>query len=312
VFGVFEKLTPIDPQDKKLVRLLEQIRDRLEVSKAIWAEYLALTPVQYENVVDCKAPLSAVSLFHLSERLRLNPSAFETGKIDFEALLESERGNKLFLSPRYTLAAHSKKHTAVNALNFITKYRGAYLRNRVNRHFQIHDDFWEDDNFDGQINIRFLTELWDFLKSQHFKNEDFQAIGFHSSVTLQNSPIARALSSMQTIESAFECMFGEFMQNFERNCSYKITRLKGNQCIVESRSISEVADALNVRHIGSPEGCQVRIGVFGAVPIYLGMPAAHGHETHCVHRGDSFCRFVFDFSSGQHVGSGYRKLTLLS
>jgi hypothetical protein len=298
VFGSFNKLNRINPKDKDLIRLLEKLRDHLEVSKGIWSEYLGLNAREYGKVLEHKEPLSAVSLYHVSERLGLNPSVFETGRIDYVALLEAHRGNRHYINPAYLVAASSRKFTVVNAMNFIEKYRGGYLRIAASRHLQIDEDYWSDwEKPDSeQVNIRLIGDLWSFLRSRGLQDEDFRALGAHSITTYRSTHLGKSLSSFHHPRDLYEYLFGDFVKNIEQNHLYRITRLDSRICVIESWTNPDVSQALGVRNVGSLDICQVRSGIMESMPTFLDLPAAVVHETHCIHRGDPVCRFTCDFS----------------
>lgn len=306
--------TQVSERDLALVRVLERIQLELGLDYLAWSEYMHLTPKDCKRVMDGHTPLSAMSLYHLSERLSLDPQVFETGKIDYVALIQAFSGNRSYINPIHQIAASSRKFTAVNTLNFVEKFRGSRIRVAANRHFQIHEDFWSDwqDSNSERINIRMLSELWAFLRMRGFKEEDFRAIGFHSFFTYKNTHIGKALSSFHHPRSSYECLFGSLIENFEENHIYKIIRLTDETCIVESRSNPDVANALSIRETGSVEGCQFKAGVFSSLPVYVDSPPASVHETHCVHRGDSMCRFFCDFTPPRAKHGTARRLSLLS
>lgn len=301
-------------RDRILVRTIERMRMELGLSHAAWSDYLQLTEKDYAKLRNGIKPLSAVSLYHLTERLSLSPAALESGKIDYVALVQAHFGNRSYINPDYQIAASSRKFTVVNTLDFVQKFRGSHLRIAANRHFQIHEDFWSDwqNPASDRINIRFLGELWKFLRTRGLSDEDFRAIGFHSVVTHRNTHIGKSLSSFKRPQVVYEFLVGDFMDNIERNHRYRITRLTDTTCVIESRSNTDTAEALRIRETGSLEGCQFKIGLIGSMPTFVGQPAAAVHETHCVHRGDSYCRFFCDFSAAKVSHGHTRRLSLLA
>lgn len=282
-------------ENNDILRTLERACDKLEMSRDAFArDFLNLDPAEFRRILKGERPLLMHSLFRLSERLNVNIADIGTGNLDLDAIIQNLRGNSGYIHPRYMVAAYSRKHTVLNALEYITRYRGQHIRYSVNRHFQIHDSFWTDAP-DSPINLRFITDLWEYLKTLRFEAADYRALGFHSNHTLRNTPIDRALATRSSTTAVFELMFGDFLKNFEQNCEYRINKLQANRCVVDCHSRTEVAEALEVKHLGSLEGCQVKAGVLEGLPVFIGRSAARISETSCVHKGDTICRFVIEY-----------------
>jgi predicted hydrocarbon binding protein len=292
-----------------LLKNLEDARNRLELSKSDWAtHYLRISEDDYEGILSQKKEFSAVHLFHLTEKLWINPSDFEKGTVDFDSLLQARQGKK-GLNPRYTVAAKSRKHTVINSLNFVEHHRGPHLRTAVNRHFQIQDDFWTQGHMD-QINIRFIGDLFKFLRDRGFTDRDFKHVGENSVLTLRGTEIGHAFSKCGSAAGLYEMLIGELITRFEENCSYKISSLSRDRCVLESISNAEVAEAFGSKHTGSRETCLVRVGIFSSLPTYIGLNPATVHETHCVHRGDRRCRFLIDYSLKNVRDTGVRLMAI--
>lgn len=309
-----ETPSSIQMREQLLVRTLERIRVELSLNVNDWSGYLNLKERDYKKVLNGATPLSVLSLYHVCERLSLDPAALQTGKIDFAALVQTYFGNRSYINPEHQIAASSRKFTAVNTLNFVEKFRGPHLRIAANRHFQIHEDFWSDwqDPNSERINIRFLGDIWRFLRTRGMSDDDFRAIGFHSIVTHRKTHIGKSLSSFQRPRDVYEFLVGDFMDNIERNHRYRITHLTDTTCIIESRSNPDVAEALRLHETGSIEGCQFKIGLIASMPTFLDMPAAIVHETDCIHRGGAACKFFIDFSAARVTHGRARRLTLLA
>lgn len=114
--------------------------------------------------------------------------------------------------------------------------------------------------------------------------------------------LGEALRPMKTPAKVYEHMTVDLISFFERNCTYTLTDLDENSCILESRSNRDVAEALRVRHLGSIDGCLQKAGVLSSAPGYIGLPYAHVNESSCVHRGDDVCRFEVNFEKANWRG----------
>jgi predicted hydrocarbon binding protein len=273
-----------------------------------------LTRQEYSRIIQHKKELSAFSLLSLAQELELNPTSIFSGDISIEALDAARRGNHSFIDPRYTVGASSRKFTVINTLNYLSKYRGPHLRKAVNQHFQIHEDFWSDWRIASSqcVNIRLMAELRGVLRKNGFTDLDFRAIGFHSSITLRETQIGKALSAADGKIEAFELMFNELAAHFEKNHLYQIESINKERCIVRSVNNPDISDALSTRLVGNPETCLVRVGIFSAVPTLQSESAASVHQTHCVHAGDPHCRFIIDYSSVRSTRGQLSRLTLLT
>lgn len=296
----------IERQEKAVLSLLEDARGRLEIEKDDWAKtYLRITAKDYEEILARKRTLSAASLYYLTEKLWINPSDLENGNIDFDAIVRIHKGEENFLNPRYTVAARSRKHTVLNSLNFVEADRGTYLRNSVNRHFQIRDDFWSTGIMDP-INIRFVSDLMRYLGQRGFKENEFKAMGMNSFRTLKSTPVGTEFARARSLTELFDLTISDLIHRIEDNCDYRLVQMTDGGCVIESITNRDVADALETTQVGSQEVCQYRAGVFVSMPGYIGGTPASVFETHCVHRGDQQCRFVVDFSHRHVRDNGVR------
>jgi hypothetical protein len=301
--GVHHRL---DQQSRSLLVGLERTRDKLEIAKKDWANsYLHITEEDYEAILARKQELSAFALFNLSEKLWINPSDLESGTIDLDSLVQVQKGQKNYVHPRYTVAAKSRKHTVLNSLSFVGRHRGFHLRTVVNRHFQIHDDFWSTGLMDP-INIQFVSDLMRFLRSRGLTDNEFLGMGMNSFSILKDTEVGNRFSRTRSLPEIYETLIYELIRHYDGNCRYRISNLTEDGCIIESVSDEDVASALEVPNTGCEEICLFRAGVFTSLPNYIGIREASVHQTRCVHWGDSHCRFVVDFSSHRIRDTGVR------
>lgn len=271
----------------------ERLRATLGIEHSAWASVLRLTTKEYAKVLSGKKPLTVLSLFAISERFSLSIELMMQNRLDYAAVVEHQAGNLAYLPERYTVAAFSKRRTAVNFLGYIENTYGWRLRSEALRHFQMTEASFSDP--DATINVQFLTDLMGFLRKRGLSDKDFFEIGAHSLVTNRKSLLGEALCKKKSPSQVYETMTVELISFFERNCSYRLARLTEDSCVLESHSNSDVASALRVKHLGSVDGCLQRAGILASAPGYIGLPRARVFELTCVHRGDSKCRFKVDF-----------------
>jgi hypothetical protein len=299
-----------------LVSSLELIRTGLNVPWDEWCDTLRVSRQEYSRIVTQKKELSAMSLLKVSECFNLNPSSLVSGTVDITALARTRKGDLNYINPKYTLAGTSQKFTVVNTLDFVAKFRGFHLRNMVNRHFQVNETYWSDWEVptSERVNIRLLGELWQQLTLNGLTESDFRLIGFHTRLTLRKTEIGSQLSSFGDSYVAYENLVTWLIKRFERNFDYSLESLGEDWCIIRSISNPDMQDALSTQHLGTREGCQVKMGIMASIPTFVGQPAASVHHTHCEHEGSGYCRFFVDFSQLKRPknGRGAVRLTPIS
>ncbi|MGK5083214.1 hypothetical protein WDW37_07890 [Bdellovibrionota bacterium FG-1] len=293
--------------DKRLVNTLETARAALGVTKDVWAsKYLKISQKKYQFILSRRSTLTLLSLYRLSEQLDMNLSDFDENTFDFDTLAFAQKNPDCSIHPKYTFAANSRKHSAINVMRFAEKYRGSHITHTINRHFQIKGSFWRGRMTDS-INIRFMTELYSYLRNNlGFSENDLQAIGHHQVVNLRETPMGKQLSQLRSTQSVLEQAYMTLLRDFEQNCDYQLMKLDHEQCILESKTKPEISEAFGVHEVGNPHVCTGRSGLFAGLPGFIGMPLANIQETRCVHRGDPVCRFVFDYSSHRVRDTGVR------
>jgi hypothetical protein len=168
------------------------------------------------------------------------------------------------------------------------------------RHLQVTESVFS--NPDELINLRFNTDLCDYLCKNYGGSALFQQMGAYSIISNMNAPFAQALAlntSVKDLHAHF--IEGVLANHWEQNCRYRILKMTNTSLIAESIPNPDVAVALKTRHPGSALVCQTKVGIVSSVPGYLDLPFSHAEEISCVHRGDERCIYEvnFEFSAQQ-------------
>jgi len=275
---------------------LNRVQATLNLSTSEMAELLEMSEKLFLRFRNERRTISLYSALAFATRMNLTLSALYANRIDFGILARHYFGDTNYLPKRYTIGAFSKKRTVVNFLNYVQSARGTAFRLELLRHFQLTEAAFSDT--ESPINILFLTELLEFLRTSGFDDEDFFHIGTNTYFTNRESPIALALSSLKTCESLFERINSELFVHFDRNTHYRLIRLEKDGCIKEATPNEEVCDLLKITKPGNRDGCIQKAGTISMLPVYLGFSPAQVMETSCIHEGDSSCRFEVSYPPG--------------
>jgi hypothetical protein len=161
-------------------------------------------------------------------------------------------------------------------------------------------------NPDEFINLRFNTDLCNYLSNNYGGNHLFYQMGAYSLVNFMHTPIGTAMAKAPSVKEAHPLFIEDIVaRQWEKNVTYKILKLTDTLCIAEGIPNPDIADSLKTRHPGSASVCQTKVGIISAIPGYMGLPFSHAEEIKCVHRGDEKCVYEMDF---EHAAQSFKFL----
>lgn len=288
-------------QSRFLFNAMERLRCTLDHDHREWAALLRLSYKEYERIWSQRKPLPATALVHVAERLHLSIDQLTRGDIDYNAVAAHYSGDFKHIPEKYLVAATSRKSTALCIIDFTTKTSGWMTGLEALRWLQIHPAALHDET--TNVNIRFMTELFGFLRKKRLTDEHIRLIGSDTGVRSQNSALGKRLACAKSPSEVYESMIVELIAFWERNCDYQLIKLTRSNCLIKSSTNQEVAEKLRVRHVGSSNVCLFRMGLLSSAPGYIGLPFANVEEKACVHRGDPACLFEVDFRKAAHVAA---------
>jgi hypothetical protein len=274
--------------------LVERIRVTLGNNEKVWSEILNISEQDYADFRSGRKQVSILSLSQLAQHLELTLESLMSGNIDFKILVARQKGDVIQLPDRYRVAARSRKRASVNLLNATEEFFGWQARVFSLRHLQVTEAAFLD--LDEAINVRFNTDLCDYLHRNYGGTHHFYDMGAYSVITNYNTPVGKLMAQNTRLEDLYQFFVEEMLVNhWERNFKYELTRLTPTSCRIESYPNQDVAHEMGVRNPGSPFLCQTKVGVTACVPGYLSLPFANVRETACVHRGDPRCVLEVDY-----------------
>jgi hypothetical protein len=257
------------------------------------SEHLYLTEKEYFQFRTSKKDLPASSILLLAHELGLDPENLSYGRLDYQAFQKHYSGEYAYLPERYSRAAFSKRLTSFPILEFSDLHFGQNFTDLLLKKLQVNRIIFRDPN--ESINILFLTDACEFfVKMGHPQSILFQ-MGAQFSTTHQNTEVGKRLKQCKTIKEAYETYIHPLTELLERNWSYKLLTLNNTSCLLEAEENDEVLQALHLNHLGSQYTCAVKTGITSTIPAFLNLPLGSSLETHCVHRGDSSCRYEVNF-----------------
>jgi transcriptional regulator with XRE-family HTH domain len=250
-------------------------------------------------------PVPASAVLALATELGVDVADFTRGKVQLR-----ETANPF--PKRYAEGAFSRRRTALHLLSWSDEELGPVRTDQLlgrlgatRRHFS-DPDAW--------ISLRFLEDACEELVRSGVPATALMTAGFHSSVVNRFSPIAEELRAFRQVRDAYDLQINERMEIYERNHTYRTSKLRDDFCIIESRPRAEVMEARGEHRLGSEHTCRTRIGVASGIAVLAGFPPARVHQTHCVHQGDSACRFHVDYdyaASSRVSGAGAPRIRRL-
>jgi hypothetical protein len=217
-----------------------------------------------------------------------------SGQINFSELAIRFEPQNVTLPAEYLHAAHGRRRATISAIDFLERWAGWRLKLATVRKFNLPEA--ELRNPFAPVSVQLLTDICVFLRERGFIDFDYHRMGEFTFEANRGSMVARLLAECMSVAQLYDFYFNQVMPLLEANCHYDLVTLSSTHGVVEVRTISDVGAELGVRHIGSRELCAFKRGIIAVMPRYLGDLPARVCETSCVHRGDSICRFEFDFT----------------
>lgn len=255
---------------------------------------LSVSERSYRRLLASNRAPGAAQVLQLTRELKLDPERLARGEVDMAALLTRHRGPANELPEVYSVAAYSKRRTSLHLLSYLERQLGPEAVDELLWRFDLDHRSFKDP--DGVINLRFLTDLTGYLARKGATPDLLFDMGANAARVNRDSELGILLRSCESVPEAYDLQVNHLMGHYDRNFRYRLLSLTESHCVIECRERSDVTEALRVRHLGSSQVCEVKLGVSGAVTAYLGLPVSRAVETHCVHRGDATCRYLVDFA----------------
>jgi hypothetical protein len=278
---------------------LERLRITLGMNDKQWAQILDVSADDYADIRRNLKSVSIVALARVADHLQLTLDGIMNNQIDYGIVAARQSGNVHLLPERYQIGARSRQRSSLNLLNATEEFLGWRARAMVMRHLQVTEATFS--NPDALINLRFNTDLCEYINKNYSGSHLFYHMGAYSVISNMNSPFAKKMSEMKSLQELYQYYVEEMVaKHWEQNYNYRLTDMTSTSCRIEGKPNADVAALLGVRYPGSHLVCQTKLGVSASVPGYLGLPFANVREASCVHLGDSSCVQEVDFELAAH------------
>lgn len=290
---------------KKKITLSDQV-ERLRITLGLdekrWTEVLDISPADYAEFRQNQKDISIIALVRIADHLQLTLESIMNGHVDYQVVAARYNGNQTALPERYQEGAGSRRRSSLNLLNAAEELLGWRARAMAMRHLQVTEAVFA--NPDELINLRFNTDLCEYLGKNYGGNHLFYQMGAYSLVNNLNTPIGAYMAASPSVKEAHPRFIEEIVsKQWEKNYTYKILKLTDTLCVAEGVPNPDIADSLKIRHPGSTAVCQTKVGIISAIPGYMALPFSHAEEIKCVHRGDEKCVYEMDF---EHAAQSFK------
>lgn len=269
---------------------LERMHSLSGLQKSDWLDLLGLSWKKYYQYKIGLCDMPSNSLANLSKHFDVREDDITSGAVNFQKL--EANLPKSEMPDRFLVGAHGRRRTTITSLEYLEKAFGWRLKYDVLNHFQVSASELQDPF--ASINIQFITEMAEYLKTRQFKSQDFFRMGLYSVEGNRNSLVGKLYSEMESVEQIYTFFFHKMMSLFENNCIYKYQQLTANSGMVVVQSSPDVASELKVSKLGSHSICELKAGMFASLPAYLDLNNAVVTHFTCEHKGDDACRFHID------------------
>ena len=299
-----------DSREVKLWETLDRVRKSMRLDRKGFADVLGMTHQQYESSWLKKKSLSVLEISRLLDSIPISFENLLKGKVDFKALDRQFVSGVSVLPERYSVGAFSRRRTCINLLAYLEKNYGENFTGDCLRQLQTPVDLFDDP--DAMINIRFQSDLCEYLSRAGCQSSEFFKMGEYSVRTNAKSIIAKELSKQPTPRAMYEYLFTTLIGLYDENAFYKIIEITDTHLLAEVRPNPQVADALGSKVFGNPFVCGTRAGVGASFPAYMSLPKAEVKEIRCIHCGDPSCIYELDFSHAAFLNASRSSLAMTS
>jgi hypothetical protein len=277
---------------------LEQVQDILAWDDVKIASELGITVEDFFEQRQNLGDLPASSMLNLSAVLGTDPESLAYGRIDRKRLRASASlARSQHLPSRYTTGAFSRRRTSLHLLKFSDAHFGTRATYSLLKKLEVRREIF--DSPDEFINLQFLVDACEHLKSIGLPEEQFFKIGTHSAAVNKNSPLAHQLRKEKSVKDAFDLQVNHLVDFYDLNYQYWIEKLTATTCIFACVARPGIQEAMKTLLPGSKLTCLTRIGVSSAITALLDLPFAPVQKVSCLHQGDSACRYFVDLEPAQ-------------
>ena len=278
----------------KLWTTIEKARAAVNVDDTVFSELMGVSRKEYRLRRDVSDPITIDELITLSEFLNVSMEDLVRGNLDYAGLTAYHCGDFTYIPERYTEAAFSKKRTSINILSFLERNVGSDFKRSLLRSLRVHENVFR--NPDEKINLRFLMDLTQELVKRHYEDEDFFQMGVYSSVVNRSSELGRLMAKQSDGKGVYSLAFDHLIHRYDENFDYQIISLSDTNVSIRSFPRTMVQDGLKLKRLGTRATCVARDGVAASFIRYIGLPTAKSTKSHCIHQGDSYCQFNYEFA----------------
>lgn len=277
-----------------LAETVERLRVVNNFDERNWLDLLNLNWLDYTKVRSGLSAFPEKSLLNLSEHFNYGQEDLLQGSINFQKLQVERDASSWQLPEQYSVATYGRGRTTITSFEYLEKYYGWRLRHDLLKTLNLSESVLMD-SF-SPISMKVITDTFAQLAKRQFSQNDFFAMGMYSYVGNANTIVGQYYSRLNSPREVLEHMWGDCLKFYEKNCIYRFLNLDEQGGRLEVISDPQVAEEMQVRHLGNKHICALKAGMMASGPMCLGHAPARVVETQCVHRGDPSCIFEITFA----------------
>jgi len=286
----------------RLIDSIERLQAISQLNESDWLDLLKMTWTDYYSFRSGFEKLPYQAAERIASHFDFKPLELFIHRVDFLRIAKQQTLQPLQILDQYQVAAYGRMRSTITSIESLEKNFGWRLKHDVIKTFQLHEPGIMDPF--APISIQLITDICEYLHRRQFSDKDFFNMGTFSYDGNRESLVGAYYSQLSGFQEGFYAFASVLMPMFEKNCSYEFEMKDSvtGQLIV--RSNLDIAAELKVKALGSPHICNLKAGIWASICSYFNMTMPQVTHPECEHRGDSVCRFVFDFSSCQPISTG--------
>lgn len=275
------------------VRVLEEIRNSVDLSEKEFSELIGATPKYYSRILEGRKPLTPDLIAKTSQQFHISTDAIFSGKIDHLALSAQFHGNISILPERYADQTHhfARTRSTLTLIDYLKSLHGSAFVHQTLRRLQLRGEMFQDP--ESPVHPLIVTDLFDDLERSGFHPELFREMGKATLNINKKTQVNSVLSKTRNPRELYEVLHDQIQHShYDRLFHYEIKKITNSLMHTSVRPKKDAHDALGLKLTGERHTCLYKQGVYASFMGHIGQPFPRILETKCLYLGDSECKYA--------------------
>jgi len=291
----------ISPFHIQLTQTIFRVRSILRLGTPQFCDYLQISEEEAQDLGKAVAHLSLFQLDHFCTQIGTSVDHLLSGKIDFSALKNHQKGPDYLMPERYANGDHqfSIARSISGVQVYLSSFYGSSYFNRLMNRLQLSEHLFS--NPQEKISSLISTDLLRELEQDSFSEEQIFKMGLNTFITNRNTELGKIFGECSEPSTTYQKCAESLSAKFELLNHYRIISLSHFSCVIEASQSTEVLEAFKTRKFGIRYTCVFRQGVLASFPGFIGFPFGQIKERKCVFHGDASCIYEISWQDKKEL-----------